>query len=142
VGDEHLLTGDTLFVDSVGRTELQFGDEDAARGAEMLYDTLHEVILEQADDVRVLPGHVSVTADGEYEGGTPGQPIEARLGELRESVDLLGLDRDAFVQRMTENAPEKPPNYETVVAINAGRQAVESEGEATELELGPNNCAA
>ena len=142
VGDEHLLTGDTLFVDSVGRTELQFGEVDAARGAELLYDTLHEVILEQTDDRRVLPGHVSVTADGVYEGGTPGQPIEARLGALRESVDLLGLDRDAFVQRMTENAPEKPPSYETIIAINAGLEAVEGEGEATELELGPNNCAA
>jgi len=38
VDGELLLTGDTLFVDSVGRTELQFGEDDASRGAELLYD--------------------------------------------------------------------------------------------------------
>lgn len=142
VNDEHLLTGDTLFVDSVGRTELQFGDADAAQGAEMLYDTLHGVILGGSDDQRVLPGHISVTADGEYEGGTPGEPIEARLRDLQERIDLLGLDKDSFVEQLTENSPEKPPNYETIVGINTGNTTVESEGEATELELGPNNCAA
>jgi len=39
VDGELLLTGDTLFVDSVGRTELQFGEDDASRGAELLYDS-------------------------------------------------------------------------------------------------------
>jgi glyoxylase-like metal-dependent hydrolase (beta-lactamase superfamily II) len=142
VEGELLLTGDTLFVDSVGRTELQFGDDDASRGAELLYDSLHETILELPDDVRILPGHLTVKSDGRYENGRPGEPYSARLGDLREDLDLLGLDREAFVERLTENAPEKPPNYETVIAINTGHESVESESEATELELGPNNCAA
>ncbi len=142
VDGELLLTGDTLFVDSVGRTELQFGEDDASRGAELLYDSLHETILDLPDDTTVLPGHLTVTSDGRYENGSPGQPFEARLGDLREELDLLGLDRDAFVERLTENAPEKPPNYEQVIAINTGTETVEDEGEATELELGPNNCAA
>ena len=43
---------------------------------------------------------------------------------------------------MVENVPEKPPNYEEVIAINTGKETVNGEGEATELELGPNNCAA
>ena len=142
VAGELLLTGDTLFVDSVGRTELQFGEDDAARGAELLYDSLHETILDLPDDTTILPGHLSVTSDGRYENGSPGEPLEARLGDLREELDLLGLDREAFVERLTENAPEKPPNYETVIAINTGKETVDDEGEATELELGPNNCAA
>ncbi|QLG62102.1 MBL fold metallo-hydrolase [Halorarum salinum] len=142
VDDELLLTGDTLFVDSVGRTELQFGEADASRGAELLYESLHETILELPDDVRILPGHLTITSDGRYENGTPGEPLTARLGDLREELDLLGLDEAAFVERLTENAPEKPPNYESVIAINTGRETVEDESEATELELGPNNCAA
>ncbi|WP_254546732.1 MBL fold metallo-hydrolase [Halomarina pelagica] len=142
VDGEVLLTGDTLFVDSVGRTELQFGEDDASRGAELLYGSLHETVLELPDETRILPGHVTVTSDGRYENGSPGEPIVARLGDLRADLDLLGLDREAFVERLTENAPEKPPNYETVVAINTGRETVDDEGEATELELGPNNCAA
>jgi glyoxylase-like metal-dependent hydrolase (beta-lactamase superfamily II)/rhodanese-related sulfurtransferase len=141
VDGELLLTGDTLFVDSVGRTELQFGEDDASRGAELLYDSLHENILDLPDVTKILPGHLSVTNDGRYETGSPGDPLEARLGDLREELDLLGLDRDTFVERLTENAPEKPPNYERVIAINTGIETVEA-GEATELEIGPNNCAA
>ncbi|SER87114.1 MBL fold metallo-hydrolase [Natrinema salaciae] len=159
VDGEALLTGDTLFVESVGRTELQFGesearsasehasgdgasDEDAAHGAELLYDSLHETILELPDETRILPGHVSVTADNRYEVGSPGDLIGARLGELRDELDLLGLDEDEFVTRLAENAPEKPPNYERVIEINTGAASPEDESEATTLELGPNNCAA
>jgi len=142
VDDEFLLTGDTLFVDSVGRTELQFGEDDAARGAELLYDSLHGTILELPEDTTILPGHLTVSSDGRYENGSPGDPLTARLGDLRDELDFLGLDRDAFVERLIEDTPEKPPNYETVIAINTGRETVEDEGEATELELGPNNCAA
>jgi glyoxylase-like metal-dependent hydrolase (beta-lactamase superfamily II)/rhodanese-related sulfurtransferase len=142
VDGDLLLTGDTLFVDSVGRTELQFGEDDASRGAELLYDSLHETILNLPDDTTILPGHLTVTSDGRYENGSPGEPLDARLGDLREELSFLGLDREAFIERLTEDAPEKPPNYETVIAINTGKETVDDEGEATELELEPNNCAA
>ncbi len=142
VDGEALLTGDTLFVESVGRTELQFGDEDAATGAELLYESLHETILDLPDDVRILPGHVSVATNGRYEVGSPGDPIAARLGDLREDLDLLGMDEDAFVDRLTDQTPEKPPNYERVIDLNTGRDDLDDPDEATELELGPNNCAA
>lgn len=142
VDGEVLLTGDTLFVESVGRTELQFGDADAAIGAEMLYDSLHDTILELPDDTRILPGHVSVTADGRYEVAGPGDPIVARLGDLSENLDLLGLEKDAFVAELVDRTPEKPPNFERIIAINTGRDDVDDETEATELEMGPNNCAA
>ncbi|WP_114579107.1 rhodanese-like domain-containing protein [Saliphagus sp. LR7] len=142
VDSEALLTGDTLFVESVGRTELQFGDEDAESGAELLYDSIHDTILELPDETWILPGHVSVTEDNRYEAGSPGDLIGSRLGDLRDDLDLLGLDEDEFVDRLVENAPEKPPNYERVIEINTGTEPPEDESEATELELGPNNCAA
>ncbi|UHQ99034.1 MBL fold metallo-hydrolase (plasmid) [Natrinema zhouii] len=142
VNGEALLTGDTLFVESVGRTELQFGDEDASRGAKLLYESIHDTILELPDETRILPGHVSVTEDNRYEVGSPGELIGARLDDLRDNLDLLGLDEDEFVDRLVDNAPDKPPNYERVIEINTGSEPPEDESEATELELGPNNCAA
>ncbi|WP_435152489.1 MBL fold metallo-hydrolase [Haladaptatus sp. DFWS20] len=142
IDGEYLLTGDTLFVDSVGRTELPFGERDASTGAALLYDTLHGTILDLPDDTRILPGHVSVTSDGRYEGGESGEPVQARLDDLHDDLDLLQLDEEPFVTRLTENVPEKPPNYETVIAINTGSESPESEEAATELEVGPNNCAA
>ena len=142
VDGEYLLSGDALFVESVGRTELQFGDEGAEEGAERLYDTLHGTILELPDDTRVLPGHVSVTDDGRFEVGRPGRPVEARLGDLREELDLLGLNRASFVDRLTGDVPEKPANYERIVAINTGAESAPGESDLAELEAGPNNCAA
>lgn len=142
IGETAILTSDTLFVDSVGRTELQFGGDEAAKGARMMYETLHETILDAPDDMTVLPGHVSVTDDGRFEGGSPGNPITETIGGLRAELDYLRLDEDAFVERLTSDAPEKPPNYETVIEINTGQTSVDHESEAIELELGPNNCAA
>lgn len=143
VDDELLLSSDTLFVESVGRTELEFGDEAAVEGARTLYDTIHETILALSENTLVLPGHVSVTDDGRFEYGRPGDPIAATLGEIREDLDLLGLDRDAFVERLVEDAPEKPANYEEIVELNSCRgDQPDTEDEAAGLESGPNNCAA
>lgn len=142
VGDAAVLTGDALFLDSVGRTELEFGEEGAEEGAEMAYDTLHDTLLELPDDLTVLPGHVTVESDGRYANGSPGEPVVASLSDVASRLDLVGLDREAFVERMVENVPEKPANYETVIAINAGRESYGTDREATQLETGANNCAA
>lgn len=48
--DDALLTGDTLFVGRVGKTD--FG-----AGAATLYRSLHERVLALSDDTRVFPGH-------------------------------------------------------------------------------------
>ncbi len=140
VGSEALLTGDTVFVDSVGRTELQFGDADAAAGAELLYESLHGTVLAEPDPITVLPGHFSVPNDGES-GIDPGSEVSTTIRALRTTVPILARDREAFCERILETAPEKPPNYERIIAINRGRAAIDGD-EAIELELGPNRCAA
>ncbi|QLD84312.1 MBL fold metallo-hydrolase [Natronomonas halophila] len=138
VGDEAVLTGDTVFVDSVGRTELQFGDADAAAGAEMLYDSLHGTLLAEPDSVAVLPGH----ADPASDAFDPGSEVSTTVRHLRTNLALLDRDRESFVAHITDSVPEKPPNYEQVIAINRGQDAPEDDEEAIELELGPNRCAA
>ena len=141
VGHEAVLTGDTVFVDSVGRTELQFGDSDASTGAELLFDSLHRTLLAEPDSVTVLPGHFTVNNDGTTPI-TPGEPVDATMGMLRTGLDLLAEDRESFVDVLTERLPEKPPNYERIIGINRGRESVADPVEAIELELGPNRCAA
>lgn len=142
VDDRYVLSNDTLHLDAVGRTELSFGEEDAERGAELLYESLHDRILSLDDDATVLPGHVSVAADGRFSVGAPGEPLCARLGDLRSSVDLLDLDRETFVDELTDDLPAKPANYETIIAVNAGEEDVSTEEDAAELETGPNSCSA
>ncbi|TMT85807.1 MBL fold metallo-hydrolase [Haloterrigena sp. H1] len=142
VDNEALLTGDTLFVESIGRTELQFADKDARDGARVQYETLHNVIMTEPNDVKILPGHFSVTNDGEYIDVTPGQPMFSTVGYLWENNEILRMEEDDFVEHMFDNLPSKPPNYEQVIATNAGEYEPEDEDEETELELGPNRCAA
>ncbi|MFC7772021.1 MULTISPECIES: MBL fold metallo-hydrolase [Salinirubellus] len=140
VDDEAVLTGDTLFVDSVGRTELQFGNSDADAGAKLLYESLHRTLLAEPDSVTVLPGHFSIGADGTTDV-TPGEPVSTTIGQVRTELELLNVDRETFVRQLTAALPEKPPNYERIIDINVGRDAAD-EAATTELELGPNNCAA
>ena len=142
VEDEALLTGDTLFVESIGRTELQFAGEDAKAGARVQYETLHHRIMTMPDHVKILPGHFSVTDCGQYIDVTPGLPMHSTVGELRTHNEILQLEEEAFVEHMFENLPPKPPNYETVIATNVGDYVPEDEAEERELELGPNRCAA
>lgn len=140
VGHEAVLTGDTVFVDAVGRTELQFGDGDATTGAELLYDSLHRTLMAEPDSVNVLPGHFSVENDGTT-AVTPGKPVDTTVGLLRTDLGLLAQDRESFVEAITARRPEKSPNYGRVVGINTGHQSVDNQ-EAIELELGANRCAA
>ncbi|SEW11225.1 MBL fold metallo-hydrolase [Natrinema salifodinae] len=140
VDDRALLTADTLHVDSTGRTELEFSEDAGEKGAELLYETLHRTILAEPEDVVVLPGHVTVTADGAFAHGAPGEPIETTIRDARTGIDLLGLEEDEFVERMAD-AGEKPSNYEEIIDLNRGATSEPPE-ERTELELGPNNCSA
>ncbi len=146
VGRSAVLTGDTLFTDSVGRTELQFAagerDGDETTGAERLYDSLHGTLLAEPDEVVVCPGHFAVANDGTTGDVVPGEPVTTTVGEARREIDVLAADRERFVERITETLPAKPPNYEAVIAANRGVESPPDETAAIELELGPNRCAA
>jgi glyoxylase-like metal-dependent hydrolase (beta-lactamase superfamily II)/rhodanese-related sulfurtransferase len=141
VEDEALMTGDTLFVESVGRTELQFEGGDAESASGVLYDTLQK-LMSEPDTVKVLPAHFNVTDDGRYVGVTPGLPMKSTVGHVRTHNEMVRMDREEYVRAAFENIPEKPPNYEEVIATNEGKRELESDEEADELELGPNRCAA
>ncbi|MFC7099014.1 MBL fold metallo-hydrolase [Halobaculum marinum] len=141
LGDHAVLTGDALFVDSVGRTELQFGEEGAAEGARMAHQTLHEVFGALPEDLTVLPGHVHVDSDGTWATAEPGSLVGARLGDVLDGLALYGLDEAAFVDRMTGDLPEKPANYERVIRINRGVDEPADATETVTLETGRNNCA-
>jgi glyoxylase-like metal-dependent hydrolase (beta-lactamase superfamily II) len=136
VDDGALMTGDGLFVESVARPDLERGDAGAPEAAGALYDTLHDRILSLPGDTVVLPGHYSDAATPRDDG-----TYSARLGDLAESMEALGLSREAFVEFLLADMPPRPSNYEEIIATNLGRAHPDDE-EAFELELGPNNCAA
>ncbi len=129
-----LFCGDSLFRAAVARPDLEAGAEGAPALAEWLYETLNARLLALPDETLVLPGHYASPA--EVVDGL----VSTTVGEARDR-DLLALDREAFVERVTSSTPPRPANYERIINVNLGRQAVAA-GEAFELELGPNSCAA
>jgi len=127
-----LFTGDTLFLDGVGRPDLE-GTADGTRlRAEQLYASLRK-ILSLPPETLILPGHVShpVPFDG--------VPLYARLAEIQEQVQSLHLPVTDFVTWILGRIPPTPPNHHQIVQLN--EQGLWPEGDPTDLEAGANRCA-
>jgi glyoxylase-like metal-dependent hydrolase (beta-lactamase superfamily II) len=135
VDGEALLTGDTLFHDSVGRVELgvEAGIEETnvTDNADTLYGSLQRLGAQDGDPL-VLPAH---------DPGSPEPPVVARLNEVAERNDDLGRPREEFVAELASDIPEHPPNFRRVKRINVGTETADDE-ELSTLERGPNRCAA
>jgi glyoxylase-like metal-dependent hydrolase (beta-lactamase superfamily II)/rhodanese-related sulfurtransferase len=128
-----LSTGDALFLDSVARPDLE--DEDRARtAAGTLWETIQD-LGSLSGDIVVAPGHVG-PATAPADDGT----FTARIGDLRERLVAFEAEKEAFVERVLDDLPPRPSNFERIIAVNLGRESASVE-EAFELELGPNNCA-
>jgi glyoxylase-like metal-dependent hydrolase (beta-lactamase superfamily II) len=133
--DDVLLSGDSLFVESVARPDLEREDAGAEALAHELYATLTERFARLAEDVLVAPGHYSAAAESSADGS-----YSATLGTLRGRLWPFEVTEEAFVERILADLPPRPANYERLIAINLGER--DASGDALELELGPNNCAA
>jgi glyoxylase-like metal-dependent hydrolase (beta-lactamase superfamily II) len=133
VGDRIVLTGDTLFVDGVGRPDLA---ERAEEFAHNLYRSLHGRVLTLPDDTLVLPGHY-----GDTVRVTPDTPVGATLGTLRTALEPLGFDEDTFVAWATARTTPRPPNYVEIIKANMGHPNLTA-NELQRLEVGPNRCSA
>lgn len=127
-----LIGGDCLFTDSVARPDLEAGDAGADEAARQLFATLGERIAPMPDATLLLPCH--------YAGGRLPGPLTATLGEVRERVPELGLERDAFVERVLAQLPPTPANHLRIIAVNLGEEMPADD--AARLEVGVNSCAA
>jgi len=110
-----LLSGDFLFVNSVGRPDL-LGDEESAALASQLYDSV-QGLTSYDDSLPVYPGHGA----GSMCGAGMGQSPTTTLGQERARNPYLasGMSREAFVQQVLENAPPFPPYYRRMKRVNA-----------------------
>jgi glyoxylase-like metal-dependent hydrolase (beta-lactamase superfamily II) len=130
VGDRAVLSGDSLFADGIARPDLQRRDEaGAAAMAELLHRTIHERLLSLPGDAVLLPGHAH---PGVHDG-----PIAPRLDEVRAAVPELAIeDASRFAAELTAAMPDRPANYESIIAVNSGLHPFDPE-----LESGGNSCA-
>ncbi|QQE80270.1 MBL fold metallo-hydrolase [Alicyclobacillus sp. SO9] len=133
INEKYILSGDTLFVSGLGRSDLKGR---AREMAEEMFATLRRTIANWSDQLMILPGHYSDFREINSSGYV-GEP----LSEIRSKNPMLHLtDKDVFVQIAVGNTGVTPPNHETIISINRDHKQVSAD-EESELEIGPNRCA-
>ena len=133
VDDFYLLSGDILFVDSIGRPDLAGKAEDWVSDLrETLYDR-YKVLSQQ---LIVLPAHYSKISEMDENG-----VVSAKLKDLFTYNAGLNIeDEGEFRKVVTENLPPQPNAYQEIRQTNMGRLNP-SQDEEREMEIGPNRCA-
>jgi glyoxylase-like metal-dependent hydrolase (beta-lactamase superfamily II) len=134
VNGRYLLTGDTLFVSSIGRPDL--GDK-AEEWAQLLYRTLFDRIARLPEDVLILPAHYSDVTEMRRDGIVATTLVEARQ---RNPVFERRTEQQ-FLAYVMDRLPAQPPVYQEIRRANLGRIVLDTEHAIT-AELGPNQCAA
>ena len=107
-----VFTGDTLFVNEVGRPDLSSGNLTKEELAAMLYDSLQNKILPLNDDVVVYPAH----GPGSSCGKNAGPDTECTIGQQKISNYALNQpSKEAFIKAVTDDLAT-PPSYFSVNA--------------------------
>lgn len=133
IDEQYLLTGDILFIDSIGRPDLAGKAEDWVGD---LRNTLYNRYKELADDLLVLPAHYMGINEMNEDGS-----ISDKLGELYQKNHGLNIqDENEFRRTVTENLPPQPNSYQEIRETNMGKITPDEE-QQREMEIGPNRCA-
>lgn len=133
VDNSYLLTGDILFIDSIGRPDLAGLAEDWVLD---LRESLYKKYRELSNELLVLPAHFMIV-DELNEDGTVGK----KLGELFEKNHGLNIkDEEEFKNLVTKNLPPQPNDYKDIRLANIGNISPD-EDRQREMEIGPNRCA-
>ncbi|MCY7735679.1 MBL fold metallo-hydrolase [Bacillus safensis] len=133
VDHQFLLSGDILFVDSIGRPDLAGLAEDWVGD---LRETLYDRYMALSKELIVLPAHFMIMEEVNEDGS-----VCKELGVLFEENHGLNIeDEDVFRQMVTKNLPAQPNAYQDIRYTNMGKLTPDDE-EQREMEIGPNRCA-
>lgn len=132
VDEKVLLTGDTLFIDGVGRPDLKSSVEETKVKAKMLYASLQK-LLSLPDETIVLPAHTGKPVDFNY------NPLQATLAMIKKNVVILQMSEEEFIHTLLLRIPATPANYVSIVEKNIKGDF--SDINPVDLEAGANRCA-
>jgi glyoxylase-like metal-dependent hydrolase (beta-lactamase superfamily II)/rhodanese-related sulfurtransferase len=129
----YVFTGDTLFVNAVGRPDLH---NKAREFAAKLYDTYQSKVLQYPDDTVILPAHF----DTDSLAVKHNEPIFETIGSIKSKLKLLSIPKNDFIEFMVSSVTSRPANYEKIIQINKGLVPC-NQINTGNLEEGPNSCA-
>ncbi len=130
--EKALFTGDTLFIDSVGRLDLKANPKETQSRAYSLFKTLQELRVLQSE-ILVLPGHTGkpIAFDG--------IPIAGGLRTIIDRNPAFGYGEEEFIVWAIGRISLPPAHYEEIVQYNEAGQMPDFN--PIQLEAGPNHCA-
>ncbi|RUM35304.1 MAG: MBL fold metallo-hydrolase [Desulfobulbus sp.] len=134
VDNKFMISGDMVFISSIGRPDL--GGK-AEEWAGLLYRSMN--LVKRLDhNFLVLPGHYM-----NWEEANEDLTFTTTLGEtIERNKDIYFIDSEKdFVQFIKDNMRPQPEEYAVIRKVNANIEEVEDE-RAEELDLGKNECAA
>lgn len=133
LGADAALTGDFIFIASVGRPDL--GGK-AEEWTPMLWQSLERARASWPKDVLVFPAHYA--SDSERE---PDRSVGRSLAAISASNAAFQIkERDEFVSWVMQKIGKSPDAYRKIKAVNLGLIQV-WDMEAQELDSGKNECA-
>ncbi|MCE4049015.1 MBL fold metallo-hydrolase [Bacillus sp. Au-Bac7] len=133
VDNKYLLSGDILFIDSIGRPDLAGMAEDWVSD---LRETLYKRYKELSEELIVLPAHFMIIDELNEDGS-----VAEKLGKLFTKNHGLNIDdENEFRKLVTEKLPPQPNAYQEIRETNMGKVNPELEKQR-EMEIGPNRCA-
>ena len=134
VADDGLaLTGDFLFVQSMGRPDLA-GQSDT--WAKLLWQSLERVRESWPGDLLVLPAHYSSETERRAD-----RAVAARFDVILATNPVAAIqDQREFLQWIADHTTAFPDAYRSIKEANLGLVSL-SEADAEVLESGPNQCA-
>lgn len=133
VDEKFLLSGDILFIDSIGRPDLAGLAEDWVGD---LRESLYTRYRELSGELIVLPAHFMIIDELNADGS-----VSEKLSTLYETNHGLNIeDENEFRKLVAENLPPQPNSYQEIREMNMGKINPDEE-EQREMELGPNRCA-
>jgi hydroxyacylglutathione hydrolase len=111
-----LLSGDFLFVGSLGRPDL-LGEEQKQGLAERMFESSREKLRDLPDGLEIHPGHGAGSMCGSGMGGRS----LSTLGYERSANPYLdpNLDKQQFVETILRNVPPRPDYYLRMKQLNA-----------------------
>jgi glyoxylase-like metal-dependent hydrolase (beta-lactamase superfamily II) len=135
IDNKFMVTGDTVFILSIGRPDLGGKVEEWSK---LLFNTLKTKIAELHDDLIILPGHYI-----EWSEANPDQLFIDTLGSIKQkNADIYNIDEEVeFARFIKNNMRQQPPEYAQIRKVNAGLLDVDAE-EQEIMDLGKNECAA
>jgi hydroxyacylglutathione hydrolase len=112
---ELVLTGDVLFVGSVGRPDLMGGAASAAWLASAFFDSWTSKISKLDDSVKIFPAHGAGSLCGAHLSDKP----TSTIGEEKASNPYLQYKkRGEFVAALIQDLPEAPQYFKHNAAMN------------------------